>query len=388
MMIVPLLLLTGLLCALHGVHGALDPDVNRNAFEIISARGFPVESHSVTTSDGYILNVFRLPQQQPAPVVLIIPGFTCSCVQMLIQSGDETLPFQLWNKGYEVWLGNFRGTTYGDTHVSLTVTDAQFWKYSFDELAKNDLPAIIQHVLQVSGKAQIASLIGHSEGGTVGLAALSTYPAVYNKVKSFIGLGTAVYMGNTQSAMVHALEYFTPVLNALHVNKFQASTTAFKDIVPGFCTTFPTLCDSVICWVAGCEDADSLDKERVPVLLSHYPDNSSVQDMDHWIQIKQTGEFKMYDFGSSSLNLASYNSEVPPAYNLTGIRTPMYLYAGSKDQFSVPVDVDQLVSELESGGANLVDFKMIDFGHGDFVWSSDAYITLYPELISIIAKYN
>jgi lysosomal acid lipase/cholesteryl ester hydrolase len=268
---------------LHVSHAATDPDVNRNAYEMITARGFPVESHQVTTQDGYILTIFRLPQSSPAPVVLISPGFTCSCVQLLLQTGDTTLPFQLWEQGFEVWLGNFRGTTYGVQHVSLTPSDADFWKYSIDELAKYDLQDTISYVLKTSGQSKITTLIGHSEGGTVGLAGLSTYPGVYNNVKSFIGLGQAVYMANTQSAMVHALETMTPILKTLGFHKFQASTTAFKDIVPGFCTLFPSLCQSVICWVAGCESADSLESDRIPVLLNHYPDNSSVQDMDHWI---------------------------------------------------------------------------------------------------------
>lgn len=37
-----------------------DPDYNRTFQQIVEENGFKFESHAVTTSDGYILNVFRI----------------------------------------------------------------------------------------------------------------------------------------------------------------------------------------------------------------------------------------------------------------------------------------------------------------------------------------
>lgn len=47
--------------------------------------------------------------------------------------------------GYDVWLGNNRGTTHSRKHVSLNPeTDEKFWEYSFVELGKYDLPSMIE----------------------------------------------------------------------------------------------------------------------------------------------------------------------------------------------------------------------------------------------------
>merc|ERR1719192_1870692 len=38
-----------------------DPDVGLNMTEITKSKGYPIEEHLVTTEDGYILGVFRIP---------------------------------------------------------------------------------------------------------------------------------------------------------------------------------------------------------------------------------------------------------------------------------------------------------------------------------------
>jgi pimeloyl-ACP methyl ester carboxylesterase len=270
--------------ALLTLVAAVDPDSSRGAAEIIAAREYPVETHEVVTSDGYILDIFRIPRAG-APIVLLLPGFTCNCIVMLLQAGNTTLPFQLYDSlEVEVWLANFRGTLYGWKHTTLTSSDAQFWEYSFDEMAKFDLPAIISYGLATSGQQKISTLIGHSEGGTVGMSALAAYPVeVKSKVTSFIALAPGFYTTNTASPLVLALEVIAPVLKTIGVHSFIPTTSFGKAVVPGFCSLLPWACESVVCFATGCEDTGSLEQDRVPVLLAHYPDNSSVQDMDHWI---------------------------------------------------------------------------------------------------------
>ena len=48
----------------------------------------------------------------------------------------------------------------------------QFWDFSFQEMAEFDLPVFIQFVKDETGRDQI-TLMGHSQGGTQIVAALS-----------------------------------------------------------------------------------------------------------------------------------------------------------------------------------------------------------------------
>jgi lysosomal acid lipase/cholesteryl ester hydrolase len=95
----------------------------------------------------------------------------------------------------------------------------------------------------------------------------------------------------------------------------------------------------------------------------------------------------MYDFGSVTANSAAYGTATPPTYKLGSIKTPIYLFGGEKDAFSVPVDLNHLIMELETAGVN-VTYKLVNMGHGDYVWASDAYTVLYPELIQIVDAFK
>ncbi|CAN7978479.1 unnamed protein product, partial [Ixodes persulcatus] len=88
--------------------------------------------------------------------------------------------FILADAGYDVWLGNSRGTIYS-SHRTLTRDDRQFWEFSANELAAEDLPATIDTVLKKTGKTKI-QYIGWSEGGMILFALLSEKPEYNAKV--------------------------------------------------------------------------------------------------------------------------------------------------------------------------------------------------------------
>ena len=60
--------------------------------------------------------------------------------------------------GYDVWLGNYIGNTYsiGTTH-DLNPDEGKkgFWDFTWDEMAKYDIPTQIEKVLKITGKDKI-----------------------------------------------------------------------------------------------------------------------------------------------------------------------------------------------------------------------------------------
>jgi pimeloyl-ACP methyl ester carboxylesterase len=67
--------------------------------------------------------------------------------------------------GYDVWLGNNRGTIYSRGHASLTHDDDEYHAFSFYEMGKYDVPAMIDYIRDISGQEKV-SFIGHSQGST------------------------------------------------------------------------------------------------------------------------------------------------------------------------------------------------------------------------------
>lgn len=62
---------------------------------------------------------------------------------------DKSPAFRLVNQGFDVWLGNSRGTKYSrkNIHYDPHKDGDQYYGYSFYELGKYDAPAQIDYVL-------------------------------------------------------------------------------------------------------------------------------------------------------------------------------------------------------------------------------------------------
>ena len=58
----------------------------------------------------------------------------------------------------------------------------EFWAFSWDEMAKHDLPASIDFILKATGVTSLG-YVGHSQGTTMGFAALASQPDLANKVQ-------------------------------------------------------------------------------------------------------------------------------------------------------------------------------------------------------------
>jgi pimeloyl-ACP methyl ester carboxylesterase len=141
-------------------------DVGLDMMELVNARGYQIESHEVTTADGYILTMFRIPSSLSASKPVILQhGLLDSSYTWINNYADQSLGYILADAGYDVWFGNNRGNRYGRKHATLDPDnkDSGFWDFSWDEMAFYDAPAMINYVLATSGSSTV-SWVGHSEG--------------------------------------------------------------------------------------------------------------------------------------------------------------------------------------------------------------------------------
>jgi lysosomal acid lipase/cholesteryl ester hydrolase len=103
--------------------------------------GFQFEEHTVVTEDGYILTVWRIPglAGEPAPThakpsVLLQHGILDSGNAWVMNYDTVSPAFVTARGGYDVWLGNSRGNTYSDKHVSLDKdkNEAKYWAFDWE----------------------------------------------------------------------------------------------------------------------------------------------------------------------------------------------------------------------------------------------------------------
>lgn len=198
-----------------------DQDQYKDMMAIVQARGYPIESHLVTTLDGYELTMFRIPYGKTGdltiggkPPVLLQHGLLDSSYTWVNNFETESLGYILADHGFDVWFGNNRGNTYGRSHVMLDPDDGteEFWKFSWDEMAYYDLPAFINHIATETGYNSLG-YIGHSEGTIQMFAAASSTAEsevlrdAISKVNIFVALAPVAYVSNLHSEILVKLAH-------------------------------------------------------------------------------------------------------------------------------------------------------------------------------------
>ncbi|XP_006011161.1 gastric triacylglycerol lipase isoform X2 [Latimeria chalumnae] len=321
----------------------VDPEVFMNVSQLITYKGYPSEEYEVVTEDGYILSINRIPhgvkntgKKGPLPVVFLQHGLLAAGSNWVTNLANNSLGFILADAGFDVWLGNSRGNTWSRKHKTLDPKQNEFWAFSYDEMAKKDLPAVINFILNKTREEQLY-YVGHSQGTTIAFIAFSSMPQLAKRIKMFFGLA--------------------PVATVA----FSVSPMAKLGELPEF-----------------------LIKSRVPVYTTHCPAGTSVQDILHWTQAIKTGKFKAFDWGCKTENLAHYNQTTPPLYHVKDMTVPTALWSGGNDWLADPKDVAMLLTQV----SNLIYHENIpEWEHLDFIWGLDAPQRVYSKIIHLMKKY-
>lgn len=305
------------------------------------------------------------------PVVLLQHGILDSAATWIYNSPDKAPAFLLAEAGYDVWLGNSRGNYYSRHHVSLDPDkDKAFWDFSWYEMGKYDLPAVITKILEVTGASKL-SYIGHSQGTTQMFSALAENEAWYlDRVNVFIGLGPVTNLQYSKSQLLNFLAkaHGVELLKVLGVNELFPRgylTNAFYSEV---CAVIPTICSFGV-WIIADEDTSMDNTERLDVMLAHFPSGASLKCFDHYSQSIQTKTFRYYDYGKDG-NQEHYHQDTPPDIPLDNIKTmPVALFVGTADELATTKDSKWTISKLGESVEEDEDLNKV--GHMTFLLAKD-----------------
>ncbi|XP_013110578.2 lipase 3 [Stomoxys calcitrans] len=366
--------------------------------ERVQRAGYECETYDTFTDDGYGLRLFRLrnstsfnvpePTTPPRPVVFLMHGIASSSESWVLESLSNPLAYELLKQGFDVWLGNNRGSTYGKSHRNLSASQSQFWRFSFHEIGTIDLPHMVDFIL---GKTQQSSLhyVGYSQGTTVAFVLLSMRPEYNGKFKTLSMLAPVAYLNHCRSILRHLagfLGIYTPVHSwlgdrALWPPWFLRRLLGLEAC--GRAGTNPKLCTFLMFKLFGGYSA-YLEETLLPEIFQSHPATLSMHQLLHFMQLTYSQKFRQYDFGPDG-NLQRYNQSTPPEYNLSNIRPtlPLHLFYSDYDEIVSKTDVEMLAEKLGNHSvSHFIDLPY--FAHIDFVWGSNIEDVINRPIVEIM----
>ena len=370
-----------LLICLASTRAILSDYCSTDQFSELAERyGYSVQAQSTRTKDGFHLTLFRLVQEgsivEGRPVAFVQHGFRNCADSWMSNDKDKSLVAKLVEAGFDVWLGNSRGTKYSMKNDHFSQTDEEFWGFSFHEIAIFDLPALISHVLKTTGQHSLV-YIGYSQGTTEMFAALAdpaTSKWVNRVVSHFVALAPIAFLNNLRSPYILGLlpmkDFLLSYMRIMNLNLIEKNKCS------------PLLKEQTDVFIRNCENEKDLPKEclvpyeetdefpkennlkQTGYFMNSDPQAFNLQSVAHFCQltVSTVPIFRRYDYGAQK-NMEKYGQVEPPHYNLSLVKTKITAYVGTADLISTVKDVETLKENVPQMRVNYLE----KWGHLTFL---------------------
>ncbi|KAL6521820.1 hypothetical protein OROGR_018389 [Orobanche gracilis] len=388
----------------------------------VTIHGYKCQEFEVTTDDGYILSVQRIPEgrtggggpnRQP---VLLQHGVLVDGMTWLLNSPEQSLAMILADNGFDVWISNNRGTRFSRRHVNLdpakslenhtrllasklaltdlelnfdrAVARAEYWNWTWDDLVIHDLPSVIELVFEQTGWK--THYIGHSMGTLIALASFSEGKQV-DKVRSAVLLSPVAYLSHMTTALgdVAARAFVGEITTMFGLAEFNPKGEAVANFLKALCTASGIDCYDLLSALTGRNCC--LNASTVEIFLKNEPQSTATKNLVHLAQTVRDGVLSKYNYGNANFNVEHYGESKPPVYDLSKIPhdLPLFLSYGGQDALSDARDVATLLDALKYHDVDKLHVQYIkDFAHADFIMGITANDIVYNQIIAFFRNQN
>ncbi|KAG9244036.1 Alpha/Beta hydrolase protein [Calycina marina] len=359
--------------------------------------GYYAEEHVVQTGDGYLLGLHRLAYKKGREdqrvnswgrgsikknVVYMHHGLMMNSeVWVCLTDEERCLPFQLVERGYDVWFGNNRGNKYSKKSIHHSPTDIPFWNFSMDEFAFHDIPDSIQYILETTSQPSL-SYIGFSQGTAQAFATLSVHPKLNDQVNVFIALAPAMSPAGLSNGIVDALCKTSPQVLFLLFGRrsILSSATMWQSIL--YPPIFVRFIDMGLSFLFGWH-AKNMSASQKLAAYPHLYSFTSVKSVVHWFQIMRTKSFQMYDDDVQPVVSRSVSKYTKVAkFPTRNIKTPVVLVYGGSDSL---VDIKVMLKELPS---HTIATEVPHYEHLDFLWAREVDELVFPHVYDALESFT
>ncbi|XP_014204014.1 lipase 3 [Copidosoma floridanum] len=342
-----------------------------NFVGLVEQHGYTAEEHVLVSPDGYKLTLHRISGSPKCkttkrkPVVYLQHGIMLSSDSWVLIGPEKDLAYQLADACKDVWVGNVRGNTYSDKHVNSKMSETEFWKFSYHEMAVYDIKTFIDFILQTTGEPKM-TYIGYSMGTTLSYVFLSTYPEYNQKFNLVQSLAPVVYWKYPLRKIVAYVDLIYQPLIAL-LNTFQVNKVLPQSpLAAAFGAKF-------------CKDGDALQNLCTSLISTIGLDPLRLNRVSIQYQI-------LFSYINHNINMRKYGQKTPPVYDLSKVTAPVSIWYAKNDDIVNYKDVEYLKTKLP----NVVSFSEVhneNFNHFDFLWARDVKELVYDYLIGYPVHY-
>jgi lysosomal acid lipase/cholesteryl ester hydrolase len=356
------------LCAICMVFMPGCATMRRNATSIDHR---PCSDGYAYTKDGWRLGIRHIRPANPDPgklPIVLCHGLGLNATFWTITK--DHLPEQLAARGYEVFLYDNRGSgessrvgRVGKLNAALRQSLLLEWgdgTWNVDELAKYDVPAVLDYVKEATGHERV-NWVGHSLGGMLLFAFLEISPE-RGRIANFVGMGSTIILAETpQQSMLKANRALRALTSVVSTGRLGRPLMLFQppglDRIDAFYYT-----------------ASVVDKETVRGFYGYTledPGRAALRQLDPYLEF---GHFL------SATRTIDYSAR------LGEVTTPTLLVAGEADTMSDVPSTKLTLAAMGSADKSLMRFgkadgHIADYGHCDLVWSRYASKELFPPVI-------
>ena len=348
--------------------------------DYIKKYGYELEENPVTTEDGFILSVWHLQPKKPNGKVVFLQHGLADTAWTFFQLKHKSLPFFLLQEGYDLWLGNIRGSIFSSKHTTKKIK-ADYNNFTIDEFVKYDLPAMVDYVKSRTGVKKL-SYIAHSQGSTMFFMLTMNNPEyVQNNFDHFASVGTVPNIAHTHFTPIEILDKISGILKAVKIFDTINLSNAQRNLVSGFCKLSPGICGKIFDLASALHPSKRMNYNDIYNFMYYYPGGVSKTNLLHWSQIHKMKQLVYYNPNFEKEQTAvPYNVE-----NLKKWKIKSLIARTDDDTFSSYEDVTEFYMNVEDKSLiEILDLK--DYSHLDVLAAESAYEEIYMPIINFL-KY-
>ncbi|XP_069960382.1 lipase 3-like isoform X2 [Cherax quadricarinatus] len=324
-------------------------------------------------------------------VAFLQHGVFSSSADFVVNDPDQALAFILADEGYDVWIGNTRGNFYGQRHVKLSSRQPEFWDFSWNEVGRYDIPAMLSYARDVTGVKQVY-YVGHSLGGSGFFIMMNYHPYINSWIRVMAALAPAAYVQGRHVP----LSLIAPLTNVIdgtlqHAGVFELLPLTYHSMRATSTVCGPSALTNFLCVIfyfiaGGGPNHVYLDKEYLPVILSHFPSGVGLHIFTHLLQLHHSGGFHAYDYGHAR-NLVEYGTPSPPDFTLNSVTVPVGVFWAEGDAVVAPEGMQLTLSKLPRLVLNR-KVPLPDYNHLDFLFAENAADLVYRHVVQLFQDFS